>query len=376
MSKRIFLSPPEIGPRERELVGEALDSNFVAPVGPMLDAFEAELAAFTGFPAVVALSSGTAAIHLALRLLGVGPGDRVIAPSFTFIGSVSPITFLGAQPVFVDSAPGSWLLDPTLVEDALARGARAGRPIKAVIGVDLYGQPCDAAVLRPLCERYDAHYVTDAAESLGSTLRGAHAGIGARFACLSFNGNKIITTSGGGALATEDLAMAARARALSQQARRPVPHYEHEEIGYNYRLSNVSAAIGRAQLETIKERVARRRAVFECYRERLGELDFVTFMPEVDGARGNRWLSCVLLDPACGVAPEDLRLALEAQDIEARALWKPMHLQPVFRDATMHGGGVCEDLFARGLCLPSGAAATPDVVDRIGRVFERFAGRA
>lgn len=376
MTKRIFLSPPEIGAREYELVLQALDSNHVAPVGPMIDGFEADLAAYTGFPAVVAVSSGTAAIHLALRLLGIGRGDRVAAPSFTFIGSVTPILFQGAEPVFVDSAADSWLLDPTILDETLAGGVREGRPIRAVIGVDLYGQPCDVAVYREICVRHGAEFVADSAESLGSYLYGAHSGTGARFVCLSFNGNKIITTSGGGALATDDPALAARARSLAQQARRPVAHYEHEEIGYNYRLSNVSAAIGRAQLETIEDRVARRRAVFESYRERLGGLGFVDFMPEVAGARGNRWLSCILLDRACGLQPEDVRLALEAENIEARALWKPMHLQPVFREAPMHGGSVCEDLFARGLCLPSGADATPEVIDKIGAVIERVARRA
>lgn len=376
MNKRIFLSPPEIGPREYELVREALDSNYVAPTGPMLDGFEADLAAYTGFPEIVAVSSGTAAIHLVLRLLGIGPGDRVAAPSFTFIGSVTPIVFQGAEPVFLDSAPDNWLLDPVVLETTLARSAREGRPIRAVIGVDLYGQPGDAELYRKICARHGAEFVTDAAESLGSRLHDAHAGLGGRFACLSFNGNKIITTSGGGALACEDPAMAARARNLAQQARRPVAHYEHDEIGYNYRMSNISAAIGRAQLETIEERVARRRAVFDAYRERLGALEFVSLMPEVAGARGNRWLSCILLDPDCGFRPEDVRLALEAENIEARALWKPMHLQPVFREARMEGGHVCEDLFARGLCLPSGADATSEIIDRVGCVIERLAGRA
>lgn len=375
MEKRVFLSPPEIGPREYELIKEALDSNYVAPLGPMVDAFEAELAAYTGFPAVVAVSSGTAAIHLALCLMGVGPKDRIIVPSFTFIGSVAPVTYLGAEPVFVDSSPEDWLLDRVVVEQLLARGVGEGRPFRAVIGVDLYGQPTDAAAFSEICGRYGAEYLTDAAESLGSLLHGRHAGLGGRMACLSFNGNKIITTSGGGALAVEDPSLAARAKMLAQQARLPVAHYEHSEIGYNYRLSNLSAAIGRAQLETIEARVARRRSVFEQYRARLEGLGFVSFMPELGDARINRWLSCILFEKGFRVQPEAVRLALEAENIEARALWKPMHMQPVFDGASMHGGAVCEDLFARGLCLPSGATTTPEIVDRVGSVIERLSGR-
>lgn len=374
--RRIFLSPPHVGPRERELLLDALDSNFVAPVGPMLDAFEAELASYTGFAGAVAVASGTAALHLALRCVGVGPGDTVIVPTLTFIASVTPILFQGATPVFVDSDPGSWLLDVDLVAETLARLAREGRPAKAVIAVDLYGQPCDIPALVRLCAAYGAHLVADTAEALGSLRDGVHAGKGARVCCLSFNGNKIITTSGGGAVLSDDRALLARVRNLAEQAREPMPHYEHLEIGYNYRMSNVLAALGRAQLERIEDRVAQRRMLFERYRGRLGVIEGISFMPEVPAARANRWLSVLMLDPLTGLEPEPLRRALERHDIETRPVWKPMHLQPVFRGAETVGAAVAETLFAQGLCLPSGPHVDIGCIETIASTIEdMIAGR-
>ncbi|MDJ1158184.1 aminotransferase class I/II-fold pyridoxal phosphate-dependent enzyme [Chelatococcus sp. SYSU_G07232] len=369
---RIFLSPPQISEREYDLVREALDSNYVAPLGPMVDRFEAALARYTGFPHALALSSGTAALHLALRVLGVEAGDRVVVPSLTFIGSVVPVLYQGAEPIFVDSSAKDWLIDADMLDATLARLAREGRPAKAVIVVDLYGQPCDGALYAAICDRHGAALVVDAAESLGSTLRGRHAGHGAQITCLSFNGNKIITTSGGGALLSDDEALVRRARNLSQQARVPVAHYEHVEFGYNYRLSNILGAIGLAQLETIEDRVARRRALFDAYRDRLGGLPGLSFIPDIPEARCNRWLSVALFDKNVQAGPEEVRLALEAVNIEARAVWKPMHMQPLFRDAEMVGGRVAEDLFARGLCLPSGAQVDDDVLDRICAIVDRL----
>jgi dTDP-4-amino-4,6-dideoxygalactose transaminase len=341
----------------------------------MLDAFEAEFATYTGFCHVLATGSGTAALHLALRVLGVDADDEVIVPSFTFIGSVTPVLFQRARPIFIDSDQATWLLDPNVLEDTLSKRARQGRSVKAVVGVDLYGQPCDPDLYRPICERYGAEFVIDAAESVGSLLRGVAAGRGARLAAYSFNGNKIMTTSGGGALGSDENGLIARARNLSQQARVPVAHYEHEEYGYNYRLSNVLAAIGRAQLETMEARVEQRRTLFEQYQRRLGVFEGISFMPEIPDARCNRWLTAIVFDPSLNVRPEDVRLALEANNIESRALWKPMHLQPVFRTAEMVGGRVSESLFQTGLCLPSGPHVNDDVMNTIVSVIDQVISR-
>lgn len=364
---RIFLSPPATGERERELVMEAMDSGYVAPAGPMLERFEREFAAYVGQPYAVAVSSGTAALHLALRILGVGPGDAVITPSLTFIGGVAPITYQGATPIFVDCDPVVWGLDPALLDEAFDRAEALGLKAKAVIAVDLYGQACEEDAIRQICERRGAVLLMDSAEAVGALYKGRHAGQGGLAAAFSFNGNKILTTSGGGMLVSTDKDLIDQARYLSTAARQPAAHYEHTEVGFNYRLSNISAAIGVAQLEGIEDRVARRRAIFDSYRRRLGPL--LDFAPEGPERRHTRWLSVALL-PDDGPAPEDLRLALEAQNIESRPLWKPMHLQPVFRDAAMVGGVVSEDLFARGICLPSGPAMSEADIDRVCAVIE------
>lgn len=374
---RIFLSPPHQTGREATLIMEALASNYVAPVGPMLDRFEKDLVATTGIAHCVAVSSGTAAMHLALRILGVGPGDRVWAPSLTFLGGISPIVFQNAAPVFFDS-DSHCVIDLDLVEAELARAAAKGELPRALIVADIYGIPVDIARARALCDRYGIALVSDSAEGLGATINGQAAGRGADFTILSFNGNKIITTSGGGALLSDNKAYIDKARYLSTQSREPVAHYEHVEVGYNYRLSNICAAIGCAQLEALGERIARKHEIFAAYRAGLSKLPGVTFLEDPAGTVSNRWLGVIFVDrKKAGVSPEDLRLALEAVNIESRPLWKPMHLQPVFATAERVGGSVSEGLFARGLCLPSGTAMTEaDIAAVIAVIANRIVGEA
>jgi dTDP-4-amino-4,6-dideoxygalactose transaminase len=362
---RILLSPPHLSGRERELVAEALDSNWIAPLGPQVDAFEAEVATVAGVPNAVALSSGTAALHLALVVLGIGAGDEVACSGFTFAASANAIMYTGATPFFVDADEATWTLDLDLLERGIVERGAAGGNVRAVVAVDLYGQCCDYDPLRELCERHDVRLVQDAAESLGSTYRGAPAGGQGALAAFSFNGNKIITTSGGGMLVSENGGWVEHARKLSTQAREPVAHYEHLEVGFNYRLSNLLAALGRAQLETLPDRVAARRRIRDRYRELL-DVPGIAFMPEADYGTTNAWLTCLVVDPeAFGADRERIRLALEAEDIEARPLWKPMHLQPLFASHASFGGGVSARLFERGLCVPSGSALTDDEQDRV-----------
>jgi dTDP-4-amino-4,6-dideoxygalactose transaminase len=350
---RIFLSPPHLSGRELDRLREAVESNWVAPLGPQVDAFERELAEVVEVPHALALSSGSAALHLALIVLGIGAGDEVACSSFTFSSSANAIAYSGAAPIFVDSCEATWTIDPELLDHALAE-----RPqIRAVIAVDLYGQCCDYERVGAICARRGVALVQDAAESLGSFYRDAPAGGQGAMAAFSFNGNKVITTSGGGMLVSHDADRIAHARKLSTQAREPEPHYEHTEIGFNYRLSNLLAAVGRAQLEVLPERVAARRRINQRYRELLASTPGITFMPEAPYGTSNCWLTCIVVDPGeAGTDRETIRLALEAEDIESRPLWKPMHLQPVYRDAPMFGGEVSAALFERGLCLPSGSA--------------------
>ena len=363
---RIYLSPPHLSGRELELLKEAVDSNWVAPLGPQVDAFEEELAEVAGVPYALALSSGTAAIHLALIVLGVGAGDEVACSSLTFSASANPVLYVGASPVFVDVDPDTWTIDPELLDRTLGE-----RPqVRAVIAVDLYGQCCDYNALSEICERHGVVLVQDAAESLGAEYRGAPAGGQGRVAAFSFNGNKVITTSGGGMLVSRDVRLIEHARKLSTQAREPEPHYQHEELGFNYRLSNLLAAVGRAQLEVLAERVDARRRVNARYRELLADAPGISFMPEAPYGRPNCWLTCILVDPEeAGTDRETIRLALEAQDIEARPLWKPMQLQPFFADAPMVGGDVSASLFERGLCLPSGSALAEDDQARVVEIL-------
>ena len=345
---------------------DAFDSNWIAPVGPDIDAFERELADRAGVGHAVALSSGTAALHLGLLLAGVGPGDEVLVPSFTFVATASAVVYLGATPVFVDSSPSTWNIDPDLVDEELARRARRGRLPAAVVAVDLYGQSADYERLLPSCRRYDIPLIEDAAEALGATYRGAPAGSFGSTGVFSFNGNKIITTSGGGMLVTDSAELAAQARFLATQARDPLPHYEHSVLGYNYRLSNLLAALGRAQLRGLDHRIERRRRLHERYREALAGTPGIRFMPIAEYGEPNWWLTCVLVDPeAFGADREEIRLALESVDIESRPTWKPLHLQPVFKDARCIGGDVSASIFEHGLCLPTGSALTHDQLDRV-----------
>jgi dTDP-4-amino-4,6-dideoxygalactose transaminase len=371
--ERLFLSPPHMGGEELQLIQDVFASNYIAPVGPMVDRFERDFAQHLGFAHAVAVTSGTAAMHLALRLVGVGPGDEVLASTLTFIASVSPAVFLGATPVFIDSDRTSWNMDPVLVEEAIEDGRRRGRLPKAVIPTDLYGQCADLDRIREICRPHGIPVVVDAAEAVGATYRGRSAGRGATAAVFSFNGNKIITTSSGGMLASDDGALIEKARKLSQQAREPAPHYQHTEFGYNYRMSNVLAAIGVGQLRVLQDRVAAKRRIFDFYRAALNDLPGLEFMPEAPYGRCNRWLSVILLDPErFGADRETVRLALEAENIESRPVWKPMHLQPVFTGHRVFGGSVSEDLFRRGLCLPSGTAMLERDMIRVIEVFRRF----
>ena len=350
---RVYLSPPHLSGRELDYLRDAIDSNWVAPLGPHVDAFEAELAELAGVPYALALSSGTAALHLALVVLGVGPGDEVACSSLTFSASANPIRFVGAQPVFIDATEETWTIDTEL----LARALDERPSIKAVVAVDLYGQCCDYDPIRALCRERGVPLLQDAAESLGATYRDDAAGAQGDIGVFSFNGNKVITTSGGGMLVSRTEEWVEHARKLSTQAREPKPYYEHTEIGFNYRLSNLLAAVGRAQLEVLPDRVEARRRINRRYRELLPGVEF---MPEAGYGKSNCWLTCILVDE-----PERIRLALEAEDIEARPLWKPMHLQPVYRDAPMYGGEVSARLFDRGLCLPSGSALSDADQDRV-----------
>ena len=363
---RIYLSPPHVTGREAELVAEAIASNWIAPLGPHVDAFERELGLVAGVEHAVALSSGTAALHLALVVLGIGAGDEVACSDLTFAASANAIAYTGATPFFVDADSATWTIDSELLDRAIGERRAAGGNVRAVLAVDLYGQCCDYDALRAVCERHDVALIQDAAESLGATYRDAPAGGQGVLAAFSFNGNKIITTSGGGMLASATRPdLVEHARKLSTQAREPVAHYEHREIGFNYRLSNLLAALGRAQLESLAERVATRRRIRERYRALL-DAPGITFMPEAAYGKGNAWLTCIVVDPeAFGADREAIRLALEAEDIEARPLWKPMHLQPIYASHARFGGDVAARLFERGLCLPSGSALTDEQQDRV-----------
>jgi len=363
---RVYLSPPHLTGREAELVGEAIASNWIAPLGPHVDAFETELAAVAGVPYAAALSSGTAALHLAFVVLGIGEGDEVACSSFTFAASANAVSYTGATPFFVDADVETWTVDPELLDRAITERKAAGARVKAVLAVDLYGQCCDYDALSEICERHDVVLVQDAAESLGATYKGLPAGSQGAVAAFSFNGNKIITTSGGGMLVSRSQELVEHARKLSTQAREPVPHYEHVEVGFNYRMSNLLAALGRAQLESLAERVATRRRIRDRYEELLGDAPGLTFMPEAAYGTTNAWLTCMIVDPdALGADREAIRVALEREDIEARPLWKPMHLQPIFASHRTFGGDVSARLFERGLCLPSGSSLTVEDQDRV-----------
>ena len=350
---RIYLSPPDIGPRDHASVDAVLTSNWVAPTGPALDLFESAVAALADRQHAVALNSGTAALHLALQILGVGAGDAVICPTFTFAASANPICYLGAEPIFVDSEPRTWNMDSVLLEQALKQASN----IKAVIVVNLYGQCAEMEAILEICAKYDVPLIEDAAEALGASYCGRPAGSMGAFSFFSFNGNKIITTSAGGMLLSNDSESIAHARYLATQAREPEAHYEHKAVGYNYRMSNLLAGLGNSQLADLQRRIDIRRAHFEAYRAELGALTGIDFMPIVDPEAANYWLTCLTVDSeTSGSSRDALIAALEAVDIEARPLWKPLHLQPIFKEKICHGGELAARLFKDGLCLPSGSA--------------------
>jgi dTDP-4-amino-4,6-dideoxygalactose transaminase len=371
VDSQIFLSSPHLGDSEMGYVEDAFRTNWIAPLGPNVDAFERELASYVGVRHAAAFSSGTAAIHIALRLVGVVPGDEVFCSSLTFVASANPILYEHAVPVFIDCEPESWCMSPDALQRAFEARAREGRTPKAVVVVNLYGQSSDMDAICALSDRFGVALIEDAAESLGATYKGRPSGGFGRLGAYSFNGNKIITTSGGGMLVSNDPSLIARARHLSTQAREPAPYYEHVEVGYNYRMSNVLAGIGLGQLKVLDERVRARREVFEIYRRCLADVPEVEWMPEPTHGRGTRWLTACVLGGA--IAPGDLIEDLAAERIEARRVWKPMHLQPLFAASEYFphapGQDVSADLFERGVCLPSGSNMTVSQVERIAQVI-------
>ena len=372
MMDRIYLSPPWQSGDEAAFVTAALRSNWIAPLGPAVDRFETEVAGAASVGFAHAVSSGTAAIHLALIALGVSPGDVVIVPSLTFVGSANPAVYCGAELWFVDSDPDTWTINPSLLQSAFDAAHSDGMRIGALIAVDIFGQCADYGELQALCASYNVPLIEDAAEALGSTYRGEPAGSFGNVGVFSFNGNKIITTSGGGALVSNDQTLIDRCRHLSAQAREPELHYEHQEIGFNYRMSNVLAALGSAQLSTLEHRVAARRSVFARYEDLLGGVDGIAFMKEDSQGISNRWLTTLTIDAGkFGASNLDVVAALEAENIEARPIWKPMHAQRVFRGNRMFGGSVAEHLFEDGLCLPSGTALTGDDLERVAAIVRR-----
>ncbi|AXF55255.1 DegT/DnrJ/EryC1/StrS family aminotransferase [Salicibibacter kimchii] len=374
---RIFLSAPHMSGNEQKYIQEAFDLNWIAPLGNNVQAFEKALAEYNGVAGASVLSSGTAAIHLALRQLGVGAGDVVFCSSLTFVATANPIMYQGARPVFIDSEPATWNMSPGALERALGDASDRGVLPKAVIVVNLYGQSARMDTLMDICRGYGVPVIEDAAESLGSEYRGQKSGTFGDFGVYSFNGNKIITTSGGGALVSNDVEVLDRSRFLATQAREPALHYEHSEVGFNYRMSNIVAGVGRGQLEVLDQRVEQRRGVFQRYYDALGGLRGVAFMPELEGTTSNRWLTALTIDPGeAGVTHLDIIEALGEENIEARPVWKPMHLQPLFEGAEYYpheeGWSVSEELFRYGLCLPSGSNMTEEEMERVIGVLRRL----
>ncbi len=358
-NQRLFLSPPHMSGKEQYYIAEAFESNYIAPLGPMVERFEHSIRDLTLSPNVLALSSATAALHLALRVLGVGAGDIVLTSSFTFIGGVAPILYQNATPVFIDSNSLSWNLDPVLLEKAIIESPK--KP-KALILAHLYGQCADLEKIIAICNFHNIPLIEDSAESLGATSNGKQTGTFGTFGVYSFNGNKILTTSGGGMLVSANKEFIDKARFYSTQARDDAPHYEHTDYGYNYRLSNILAAIGVAQMEVLQERITHRRQIFEWYNQELGSIAEITFMPELPNTKGNRWLTALTFE--CS-DPNRIRLALEEENIESRPLWKPMHLQPLFKDTLRFQNGTSQSLFEKGLCLPSGTQMNRNDVERV-----------
>lgn len=372
---KIWLSSPHMGKMEQKNVKEAFDTNWIAPLGPFVNQFEKDLCTFTGAKNAVALSSGTAAIHLALIKLGVTFGDEVICSTFTFSASCNPIVYQGAIPIFVDSEAKTWNMSPILLEKAIKDRMVKGKKPKAIVLVHLYGMPAQMDKILAISEKYGIPIVEDAAEALGSSYNGKALGTFGKYGVLSFNGNKIITTSGGGALLCEDEIDAGMFRFLATQARDNAPHYQHSQIGYNYRMSNVCAAIGCGQMTVLSKRVNKRRNIFNFYRIRYKSAKGVSFLNDPKGSVSNHWLSTILINPAKSknkISREDLRLALEKENIEARPLWKPMHLQPIFEKYPAYVDGTSESLFDNGLCLPSGTNMSKEDMDRIVEVLDEL----
>ena len=370
LQKKIWLSSPHMGGLEQEYVQQAFDTNWIAPLGPNVTGFEEDISHYIGNDIhVTALSSGTAAIHLGLVLLGVGQGDEVLCQSFTFSASANPIQYLGAEPVFVDSEPDTWNLSPELLEEAIKDRMKHGKKPKAIIAVHLYGMPYKVEEIHAIAKKYDIPVLEDSAEALGSSYMDIKCGSFGDIAVLSFNGNKIITTSGGGALLSKNKDFTKKALFLATQARDNAVHYQHSEIGYNYRMSNVLAGIGRGQIRVLEDRVEARRKNYSFYRKELGNLDAVSFLNEPEGMYSNRWLSCILT-PSFAIR-EKIRNALLAENIESRPLWKPMHLQPVFSKKNAFLNGVSEDLFDKGLCLPSGSNLSEEDLERTTNIIKR-----
>lgn len=374
--KRIYLSPPDVGTAELALVQDAFASNWIAPLGPHVDAFERDMAELVGVRHAAALSSGTAALHLALRILNLRRDEEVICSTLTFSASANPIAYEGGRPVFIDAERETWNMDPGLLRTALSQSAACGALPRAVVVVDLYGQCADYERILPVCAEFDVPVIADAAEALGATYHQRQAGSFGRCGVFSFNGNKIITTSGGGMLVSNDQKLVEQARFLATQARDPAPHYQHSAVGFNYRMSNVLAAIGRGQLQTLSERIAKRKRNYESYKRALKAVQGIEFMPIAGYGTPNYWLTCITVDPAiAGISREDIRIALEAHNIEARPIWKPLHLQPVFAGCRSYGGSVSEQLFERGLCLPSGSSLTDDDIGSVSNVITALYAR-
>lgn len=377
VKQRIFLSPPHMSGNELKYINEAFDTNWIAPLGPNVDAFEKEIANYVGVSEAVAVSSGTAAIHLALSLLDVKKGDKVFCSTLTFVASANPILYQGAEPVFIDSEPDTWNMSPQALEHALKDASIEGCLPKAVIVVNLYGQSAKMDEIVSLCEQYDIPIIEDAAESLGSTYKGKPSGTFGRFGVYSFNGNKIITTSSGGMLVSNEVESSQHARFLATQAKDPAPYYQHSTVGFNYRMSNILAGIGRAQLEVLEERVQARRAIFDRYNQGLGSIPGLQFMPELENTKSNRWLTVLIIDEkVLGTSVNSILDSLNEENIEARPVWKPLHMQPLFEGVKYYPHSefenVSEKLFETGICLPSGSSMTEEEQERIIDCIKRL----
>lgn len=368
--KRIYLSPPHMSGNEQKYINEAFETNWIAPLGPNVEAFEHELATYIGAKGALALSSGTSAIHLALRLLNVGKGDIVFVSTLTFIASANPILYLGAEPVFIDSEPTSWNMSPQALQNAFEDAKKKGKFPKAIIIVNLYGQSADMEPLMKIAHYYKVPIIEDAAESLGATYKGKLSGTFGKYGIFSYNGNKIITTSGGGMLISDELDAITKARFWATQARDPAPHYQHSEMGYNYRLSNILAGIGRGQLEVLEKRVKQKREVFERYYQALSNVEGLEFMPEASYGRSTRWLTTLTIDSKIiDIKPIDIINALARENIESRPVWKPLHLQPLFKGYQYYqyddNNSISDILFENGICLPSGSNLSLEEQNRV-----------